>query len=409
MPAPQLTSTQTRQQVQSSSSGSSASPVGLFSEGSNSSTEPATSDVGPSQTVQATEPAATPSLCSDNDPERDDEYDRSPPTPPLSLPSRNMYRFRGAGIPVTPSERWRSSILNRSLLLKPQETEVRQEPEPEHQQEEEQEETQETTQEEVQEEVDHDDIDHPVDYEDSFVPIHPVTPEDPADHSPQSSVFKKRLPVSPLPNKSPRKPYPPSRRRSTPHPKKHSLTPVDPEDQDDDDEERSLGPPPVLSFFTPPTAISTPGPAASQGLNTKTTGVVDTPDIFNAPPKQSQVRNKNTRPAQPPRSRIPVPSSRLAHKKSSSSELNKSQSSKKRMSLGEELWVAQQSDDVNGEEEDGLDDELYIGTGTRSKKEGFLAHGGAGGVPVFMGVGYVEGAEGDERRPDDRESSLDNH
>lgn len=36
-----------------------------------------------------------------------------------------------------------------------------------------------------------------------------------------------------------------------------------------------------------------------------------------------------------------------------------------------------------------------MGFGTRSKKLGFLAHGGAGGAPVFMGVGYVEGAEED--------------
>lgn len=35
---------------------------------------------------------------------------------------------------------------------------------------------------------------------------------------------------------------------------------------------------------------------------------------------------------------------------------------------------------------------ILVGTGTRSKRRGFLAGGGAGGVPVFMGVGYVPGA-----------------
>lgn len=387
LPAPLLASNQIRQ-TQSSSSGSSTSPVGLFSEGSNTSTEPATSDQGPSQSSQATEPAATPSLCSDNDPEKDDEHDRSPSTPPLILPSRSMYRFRGTGIPVTPSERSRSIILNRSLLLKPQEVEVQQERESEPQQEQEQEET--------QEETHHNDDDHPADYEDSFVPIHPVTPEDPADHSPQSTVFKKRLPVSPLPAKTLRKPHPPNRRRSTPHPKKLSLPPTD----HADDDEEVLSPPPVLSFLTPPAAISTPG-LVPQNHPPNSKAVMDTPDIFNGPPKQSQPRN--TRPAPPPRSRIPVPSSRLQHKKSSSSELNKSLSSKKRMSLGEELWIAQQSDELSGEEEEeeDLHHGLYVGTGTRSKKEGFLAHGGAGGIPVFMGAGYVDGTEDEERQLED--------
>jgi len=34
----------------------------------------------------------------------------------------------------------------------------------------------------------------------------------------------------------------------------------------------------------------------------------------------------------------------------------------------------------------------FVGVGTRSKRLGFFAHGGAGGEPVFMGVGNVEGA-----------------
>jgi len=58
------------------------------------------------------------------------------------------------------------------------------------------------------------------------------------------------------------------------------------------------------------------------------------------------------------------------------------------VSLGEELWIAQQSDEVYGDESDKED--LFVGTGTRNKNEGFLAHGGAGGSPVFMGIGYVE-------------------
>lgn len=52
---------------------------------------------------------------------------------------------------------------------------------------------------------------------------------------------------------------------------------------------------------------------------------------------------------------------------------------------------AQEEDD-----EDDLDSGVLVGVGTRSKTRGFLARGGAGGPPVFMGVGYVEGTEDDE-------------
>jgi len=53
--------------------------------------------------------------------------------------------------------------------------------------------------------------------------------------------------------------------------------------------------------------------------------------------------------------------------------------------LDEEIRIA---------EEDGtMDSGVFVGVGCRSKKKGFLAGGGAAGPPVFMGVGYVEGAE----------------
>lgn len=39
-----------------------------------------------------------------------------------------------------------------------------------------------------------------------------------------------------------------------------------------------------------------------------------------------------------------------------------------------------------------LESGVLMGVGQRSKELGFLAHGGAGGDPVLMGVGYVDGA-----------------
>ena len=43
-----------------------------------------------------------------------------------------------------------------------------------------------------------------------------------------------------------------------------------------------------------------------------------------------------------------------------------------------------------------LESGVLVGVGRRSKRLGFLAHGGAGGEPVMMGVGYVEGAVVDD-------------
>lgn len=46
---------------------------------------------------------------------------------------------------------------------------------------------------------------------------------------------------------------------------------------------------------------------------------------------------------------------------------------------------------------------VFSSVGTRSKRRGFLAHGGAGGAPVFMGVGYVDGAEEEEHERDEQD------
>lgn len=372
MPSAQLTSQsqlQSQPQSQTSSSSSSASPVGLFSEPSSSSTEQATSDqasTGPSWSTQAAEPQApTPSLCSDDGPEKEDDHDQPPSTPPPIGPSRSMFRFRGTGIPVTPSEHSRSLILDKSLLLKPQDRQQEQGPEQE----------QDTPQH----------IDHHADYEDSFIPIHPVTPEDPTGTQLESTVFRKRIPVSPLPAKSPRKPHPPNRRRSTPHPKKLLLT--------EDHEGEEL--PPALSFSTPPIAISTPGPVTHPPPES----TLDTPNIFNDSRPLRQARH--------PPSRIPVPSSRRHASSTQPSDASKPQSTR-RLTLGEELWIAAQSDGLNPENEDEVEDDLYVGTGTRSKNRGFLAHGGAGGNAVFMGTGYVEGAEEErEEQPNNPRSLID--
>uniref|UniRef100_A0A0W0FIZ8 Uncharacterized protein n=1 Tax=Moniliophthora roreri TaxID=221103 RepID=A0A0W0FIZ8_MONRR len=46
---------------------------------------------------------------------------------------------------------------------------------------------------------------------------------------------------------------------------------------------------------------------------------------------------------------------------------------------------------------------MISAVGTRSKKKGYLAHGGGGGVPVFMGIGSVDGAEESDHIQDEVE------
>jgi hypothetical protein len=66
----------------------------------------------------------------------------------------------------------------------------------------------------------------------------------------------------------------------------------------------------------------------------------------------------------------------------------------RRGTLDEELLAA--GDDPQPD----FDSGILVGVGTKSKKKGFLAHGGAGGVPVFMGEGYVDGVEGSNSEED---------
>ncbi|KZT29960.1 hypothetical protein NEOLEDRAFT_489548 [Neolentinus lepideus HHB14362 ss-1] len=66
----------------------------------------------------------------------------------------------------------------------------------------------------------------------------------------------------------------------------------------------------------------------------------------------------------------------------------------KRDTLHDELRRANASLPLSLEPQPDLfESEVYLGVGTKSKHRGFLAGGGAGGVPVFMGEGYVDGVE----------------
>ena len=57
---------------------------------------------------------------------------------------------------------------------------------------------------------------------------------------------------------------------------------------------------------------------------------------------------------------------------------------------GNDLW--EQDNDNN------LDDGILTGVGSKNMQGGFLARGGGGGSPVYMGVGYVQGARDRSRQ-----------
>ncbi|KAJ3815173.1 hypothetical protein F5876DRAFT_72311 [Lentinula aff. lateritia] len=96
-----------------------------------------------------------------------------------------------------------------------------------------------------------------------------------------------------------------------------------------------------------------------------------------------------------------------------SSGLSQRQPQRRRSTLDEEMRAAHRASlnvGTQGEySEDELGNGVLVATGARSKNLGFLAHGGAGGPPVWMGEGYVLGV-GDaeeEQREDHRLSSKE--
>ena len=187
-----------------------------------------------------------------------------------------------------------------------------------------------------------------------------------------SNVFDKRPPSSPFPTKSPRRPKAPGR-VSRPAP------PTSPRRrrEEESDEEDPLS----LSFSSPEDPL---------------------------PRKKKASRETRPQSRQQPR-HSPSESSR----RSSQSRQRSTLRSSRRLTLDEELRTATPYRHRDGTASDddilGLDSGVFTGVGTKSKRRGFLAHGGAGGSPVFMGVGYVEGAIDDDEEEREKSPSPRNH
>lgn len=280
--------------------------------------------------------AATPSLCSDNDVEREDDTspdDHPPSTPPIAL------LLEPAVAEKHPPER---EIIDVDMLSDGDDDDLPL-PQPSH---------------------------NATKAERDLSAIPPVQKRLPV--SPRVSrptgydLFSKRPPSSPMPAHSPRKPRPPAR-ASRPMP-----PPWVPDDSDNED-------PLSLTFSSPE-----PEPATLHYSKQK------------QGQSQSQKEQYIPKPEQVPRQASASPAS--AQFRASARPAKASTGSRggavarRRLTLDEELRDAEEST-RNREEEEDLESGVLVGVGTRSKHLGFLAHGGAGGGPVFMGIGYVEGVE----------------
>jgi len=182
----------------------------------------------------------------------------------------------------------------------------------------------------------------------------------------ESELFSKRPPTSPMLLDTPRKPRPPARPLGRVTPKSTTARSRSKSRQDEGREEDDD--PLALSFSSPDGVIALPSlqskklAAANGGKKKRRSPSRDpTPDT-------ASVRDGSTNPA------------------------------RRRPTLDEELRGAHTRSLLREDDDEDvdLDSGTLVGVGTRSKKKGFLAHGGAGGVPVFMGDGYVDGVEAEE-------------
>ena len=182
---------------------------------------------------------------------------------------------------------------------------------------------------------------------------------------PRPNIFDRRLPTSPFPDKSPRRPKPPSRATRV----------VEKLPQPDRNDDVSDGEDPLsLSFSSLEDSMTKSRPRR--------------PDKDNG-----SVQSGSRQSSFPPRTASPSASSFL-----SASSQQTTQPSRP-MTLQEEIQNAVNHRPTDVDEEEDMESGILVGVGTRSKRQGFLAHGGAGGIPVFMGVGYVEGAEAEDVDP----------
>ena len=206
--------------------------------------------------------------------------------------------------------------------------------------------------------------------------------------------FSRRPPSSPMLPETPRRPRPPGRVRSGSKPvKRPPIRNRSPSPSDDDD--------PLTLSFAPPDE-STPAlvpvgkrPLAQGQASRKQRRVTLDEEIRMVDPSYSEEERA-------------MGKAEVQTRESSYSDeervVSKGETRKRRSSYSDEERVVSKgetrrrqssySDEERASHE--LENGVLVGVGRRSKRLGFLAHGGAGGEPVMMGVGYVEGAVVDD-------------
>lgn len=328
----------------------------------------------PSRATASGTDATTPSLCSDNGADVDDRLPSTPPIPP----SRNIYRFKGTGIPVHPPNphayEKQTNIIDVDMLGDDTSASMR-----------------------------HPDTTADIAVRYSMMP--PPPPKSPhASIQNAADLFAKRPPTSPMPSHSPRKPRPPARTRPLPP------TPPRRRPQGSDEED------PMLLTFSPEqhksriprrkaASRTSPERESSASAHREVSKAATTKSERKSNAKQGQKSRRGSTRSE--RSADGRRGESMASSVGSSSQVSSAsreagRSSRRRLTLDEEMRdVREAYNDEDGDDEDEDEESgVLVGVGTRSKRLGFLAHGGGGGAPVFMGVGYVDGVE-EEREEDD--------
>ncbi|KAF7789746.1 hypothetical protein EIP86_000692 [Pleurotus ostreatoroseus] len=192
-------------------------------------------------------------------------------------------------------------------------------------------------------------------------------------------AFAHRPPRQPLPDHTPKKPRPPSRTRI---------------------------PRPPLSQAQIQSQIQTPSHSSSQMPSerldkSKTRGQgpaevqrVPVIDLYAVRARTLAERHTNKRASDKTDNTHPATTGAKQPEPAMQASAEMSPHARRRRTLDEELRRA--GDHLwssDGPEEDELEHGTLVGVGVKKNHGGFLARGGGGGSPVFMGVGYVQGAE----------------
>ncbi|KAI0926275.1 hypothetical protein AcW1_008487 [Taiwanofungus camphoratus] len=195
------------------------------------------------------------------------------------------------------------------------------------------------------------------------------SPSLPASPPARTDVFARRLPRSPMPadTHTPRRPRPPARKRARPASASAR----------GENEDGSEGDDPLLLSFAPPVLVS--------GRHDRALGSAD------LPPKRGAKRKDRDKDKGRPRAASKTSS--VSSASASRAGASTSNHARRQRTLDEELQRAGDSLWVGSGDE--IESGELVGVGTQSTRRGFLKGGGAAGRPVFMGVGYVQGAEED--------------